>query len=261
VDIMGVLPWQCGTRLIELEARRREAGQPVIHPTAVRYFTPGRDRITLYRHSGVLGRLVQRWIGGVTALSNWLQPAAADPLAPDALTIYVFDDIFLDCLIHTERGEQHNVTSLSQLPVVKAFPGGSETAEDATLVISRMAVDQVRQFRKYLESLAVQAVPMLSREILCRLDASGEDPKPTGAEFRPIIARLHISGRPRPPNTVEAVAVVAVCASTARGPVILLKRRSERNSRDDFGTLSLRRSRPVARARRGRAGARPQLES
>jgi hypothetical protein len=80
VDIMGVLPWQCGTRLIELEARRREAGQPVIHPTAVRYFTPGRDRITLYRHSGVLGRLVQRWIGGVTALSNWLQPAAADPL-------------------------------------------------------------------------------------------------------------------------------------------------------------------------------------
>jgi hypothetical protein len=239
VDIVGVLPWQCGARLVELAARRRDAGQSVIHPTAVRYLTPARDRITLYRHSGVLGRLVQRWIAGVCALSNWLQPAAADPLAPDALTIYVFDDVFLDCVIHTKNGEAHNVTSLSQLPVVKGFHAEDEPTEDATLVLSRMLPDQVRQFQQYLELLVTQATPMLPRELLCRLDAGGEELKITGNEFRPIITQLHISGRLRPSNVVEPVAIVVVCASTARGPIVLLKRRSERNSRDDFGTLSL----------------------
>lgn len=237
VDILGVLPWQCAARLQRLETLRLEAGRPVIHRQQVRYFTPARDRISLYRQPGVLGMLVQRWIAGLTGLRNWLLSSVPADGTADSLTVYEFDELYLDCLVYTRTGEGHSVTVLSQLPLLASSdrPG----AADETLVITRMAEDQVAEFRKYLSSLVTQVAPLQPRQILCRAEDADREPRGNGSEFTPVISEILSYGQRRPAGSVVPVAVVAVRVRTAKGPSLLLKLRTERNSRDDWGRLSL----------------------
>src|SRR5262249_27537900 len=152
----GILPWECAGRLAELEAERIKNDMQVIHPTEVRYFTPASDVITLYRHSGIMGTLVQRWIAGTTGLRNWLRPITEDPKAAQTLSIFEFDDVYLDCLVHTSHNDEHTVTILTQLPALKSqdSPSGSD---ESSLVITRMAHGQVKQFLEYLKRLQSQA--------------------------------------------------------------------------------------------------------
>ncbi|MEZ0112352.1 hypothetical protein ABH920_006371 [Catenulispora sp. EB89] len=233
VDILGVLPWPCAERLIELEGERTREGLPVIHPRQVRYLTPARDRITLYRHSGVLGRVVQRWVAGITGLRNWLAPLSD---GPEALQIFEFDDVFLDCIVYTRRGRTHSITIISQLPPVRtaAAAGG---ADETTLVLSAMPADQVSDFLEYLESLVGRSMPLAPRQVLCGLEPEPAEPATTGREFHPVITGFNTQRRPAD-SVVPAVAV-AICTPTPRGPAVLLKLRTPRNSRDDFGLLSL----------------------
>lgn len=233
VDILGVLPWPCAERLIELEKQRTREGLPVIHPREVRYLTPARDRITLYRHSGVLGRVVQRWVAGITGLRNWLAPLSDDR---EALRIFEFDDVFLDCIVYTRRGRTQGVTIISQLPPVRtaAAAGG---ADETTLVISAMPADQVDGFLEYVESLVGRSMPLAPRQVLCGLRPEPAEPPTAGREFHPVITGFNTQRKPVD-SVVPAVAV-AICTSTPRGPAVLLKLRTPRNSRDDFGLLSL----------------------
>jgi len=239
VDIVGILPWQCAGRLAELEAERVKEGMQVIHPAAVRYFTPASDVITLYRHSGVMGTLVQRWIAGTTGLRNWLRPLTDDPQAAQTLSIFEFDDVYLDCLVHTSRQGRHTVTILTQLPVLK--PQNPQLKSDeTTLVITRMDESQVEKFQEYLTKLESQSRVMLPRQILCRPDS--DVPQGGGAlhhEFRPIIVQLIPHRTLRPANTVSPGAVVAICSPTAHGWAVVLKRRTTTNSVEDFDTLAL----------------------
>jgi hypothetical protein len=237
VDIVGVLPWPCAERLIELDDQCRQEQRKAVRPRAVRYLTPARDRITLYRHSGVLGTVVQRWIGGITGVRNWLRPRADDPdVGP--LSVYEFDDVFLDCIVHTEHHERHDVTIVSQLPRLKAADGVKAGGE-ATLVITAMPQEQVADYLGYLESLVRQAMPLSPRHVLCSADHDSNTPLEEGNEFRPVIVGLNPYSIRRPAEVVLPVVALAVCVSTPRGPAVVLKRRTVRNSVDDFDKLSL----------------------
>ncbi|HWE91017.1 MAG TPA: hypothetical protein VG317_16275 [Pseudonocardiaceae bacterium] len=238
VDIVGVLPWQCASRLIELANQRRVDGQRVINPAAVRYFTPASDRITVYRHPGTIGTLVQRWEAGITGLRNWLRSSRTSSDEPEPPSVYEFDDIYLGCLICAVRRNQPTMAMLSLLPSVSVTETEGSAGESA-LILTRMSDEQIPVFREYLRKLESRARPMTPRQILCRLDqetTSGVEP---GSEFRPVVARLHPKYTSSPPNTVSATAVVAVCAPTARGTEVVLKLRTPRNAMDDLDKLSL----------------------
>lgn len=238
VDIVGTLPWQCAARLMEITSRRQLDNQPVVQPADVRYFTPARNRITIYRNADALGTLVQRWIAGVSGVRNWLRPLrATEPVTRHLL--YEFNDVYLDCLIHVFSNGRHQVIAFNQLPRMKTTITNDTGAAETTLLITRMPDDQVRLFGVYLDSLAAEAKPLVSREMLCRLDDSGLHSAPEGAEFRPLISTLAPYDSARLPHTIVPVTVVVILAPTAHGTSVVLKRRAQWNSREDFNTLSL----------------------
>jgi hypothetical protein len=189
--------------------------------------------VTLYRQPGVLGTLVQRWMAGVIGLRNWLQPRNAGPDVADRLTVYEFDDMYLDCILYARKGDVTWAATLSQLPLLTSVRDSQPEAL-AVLVASRMSAEQVAELDIYVSALADQAVQLSPRQIRCV--SMGE--KETGGRFTPVISRISPYGR-LAEGDVEPIAVVAVRANTAVGPCVLLKERTPRNSRDDFGTLSL----------------------
>lgn len=233
VDIIGVLPSHCSIRLVQLfdELRSREPHASL--PARVRYFTPARERVMLYRQPGVLGTLVQRWISGVTGLRNWLAPRTADPNASDRLTIYEFNDLYLDCIVYARSGSDESAAIISQLPIV-APPESPVSMVAPELVVSRMSAEQVRDLHSYLSNLEDHAIELTPRQIRCAMDSSMQ----VGDEFTPAIRRIAPYGR-LAPDDVEPISVVAVCVRTPAGPSVILKQRNEHNSRDDFSTLSL----------------------
>lgn len=237
VDIVGVLPWSCTSRLIELSRIGGGSSGEVIHPKRVRYFTPSGDRITLYRHSGVLGTVVRRWAAGIVGVRNWLLPQASASSSEEVLSVYEFDEIYLDCLICIQKDGDYTVTAISQLPAVEVSSTRSR-GEEALLIITRMSSEQVEDFKAYLDSLIRRSTAVRPWQVHCSYEGEPETIS-YGDEFRPVVSHLNAYGAPWPPGVVVPVAVVAPCVATARGPAILLKHRTERNARDDFGTLSL----------------------
>ncbi|MEU8423409.1 hypothetical protein AB0C15_21285 [Micromonospora sp. NPDC048835] len=231
VDIIGVFPYQCADRLIDLQAELLTRGE-YTSPTMVRYFTPARGRVTLYRQTGVLGTLVRRWLIGITGLRNWLEPRTSEPRALDRLKVYEFDEMFLDCIIHVTKDGAESGITLSQLPTLPV--SGHDSATMEMIIASRMSGEQVTELKTYLISMAAQAIPLTPQQIRCTLTHNRQP----GGEFKPVIKRIARYGR-LAQDDVEPIAVVAVCVNTARGPNVLLKRRTEKNSRDDFQTLSL----------------------
>ncbi|GAB3944824.1 hypothetical protein [Micromonospora vulcania] len=233
VDIIGVLPPQCVDRLVELHALREAAEGGSSLPAHVRYVTPARDRITLYRQPGVLGTLVQRWMTGVTGLRNWLEPRTTDPNSSMRLEIFQFDDMFLDCVIYTVRDGVERAAILSQLPILTSGRVGAAAAV-STVVASRMSATQVNEMKTYIRLLLNQAMPLTQRQVRC----SSAENRRIGGPFTPAIRRVAAYGR-LAVDDVEPIAVVAICANTASGPCVLLKPRNVKNSRDDFRKLSL----------------------
>jgi hypothetical protein len=237
VDIVGILPWQCAARLKDIAARRIQARQHIVDPAHVRYFTPARSQIAVYRHSGALGSLAQRWLAGITGVRNWLAPRGTSHAGAGRL-LHEFEDIYLDCLVHVTHGSRHQVTAFNQLPLIRTARH-DQGAEETSLLITLMPEGQVRRFQGYLDSLARQSKELVSRVVLCEAANASEPAREQGREFQPRISCLRRYDAPRVPGSVVPVAVIAVCAPTAHGPAVLLKRRTEWNSREDFGTLSL----------------------
>jgi hypothetical protein len=237
VDILGIMPWQCAARLIDISARRQHANQPVIKAKDVRYFTPARDHIAVDQHSDVLGSLVQRWVAGITGIRNWLIPRREDRATRQPV-IYEFNEPYFGCVVHTVRDGRHTGTVFSQLPRITTRISGDEVP-DTTLLYSHMPDDQVQLFRRYLDGRARQAVPLVSRDLICRRVESTPGSVRTGTEFTPYISHLIPYERALPADSVTPVAVVAVCAPTAQGDAVLLKQRARWNARDDFDSLSL----------------------
>lgn len=232
VDIIGVFPASCAQRLTDfLDAGADEA--PVNLPT-VRYYTPNRDRITQYRHSGVLGTLVQRWLSGITGLRNCFDPRRREDLAGEqALTVLEFDDVYLDCILRIRTKTTETVVLLNQLPHFSA-PRNPQLDPVSVVVVSRVSVEKRGEVVSYLDAFQAQAIPVLPRQIRCIAESVGS----SEINFTPVISRLAPYGRLMQED-VEPVAVVAVRVNTASGPCVLLKKRTRENSRDDFKTLSM----------------------
>jgi hypothetical protein len=126
----------------------------------------------------------------------------------------------------------------SQLPRITT-PATRDEKADTTLLYSHMPDDQVQLFLRYLDGLARQAVPLISRNLICRQQEGGQGNLPTGDEFTPYLSRLIPYDKALSADSVTPVTVVAVCAPTAHGDAVLLKHRARWNARDDFDSLSL----------------------
>jgi hypothetical protein len=235
IDIVGVFPSQCALRMIEIDAERRARGTDMVVQRTVRYFTPARVRIVAYRHAGVLGTLVQRWLGGITGLRNWLAPRwSKGSDANDALSVFEFDDMYLDCVVIAKSPGETFAVVLTQLPLLIETTEGSKSAT-AVIVHAVLAPEECGQLESYVEALAKNATPMAPPQVRCRSQSGGD---PADLSFTPVISRLSPYGRSLR-DDVEPISVVAVCADSAQGKCVLLKRRMAHNSRDDFQTLSL----------------------
>ena len=236
LDIVGVLPWRCSAILMEITAQLRQAGQPTVEPSQVRYYTPARDRVIVYRHSEVLGPLVQRWIGGITGLRNWLLPRHSGAYRADDL-LYEVPDLYLDCLVSIVKNGNSKIIGFTQLPFAGAIDDPRQLTE-SPLVITQLPDHQSEVIKSHIRKLASAAKPLVSRALLCELDPSHPS-GPEGDEFVPLISALNRYDSPRPAGAATPVSVVVMLAPTAHGQAVLLKRRTRWNSREDFGTLSL----------------------
>jgi hypothetical protein len=238
VDIVGVLPWQCAARLIEITRERLKEARQVVDPAQVRYFTCSRAQIAVYRHSDVLGTLVQRWLAGITGVRNWIAPRDSTGHDRADHLLYEFQDIYFDCIVHTVHGTEHSVAAFNQLPLLRTTTA-EKNSDETALLITRMPEDQVQKFRTYIDALAEQSTALVSRVVLCRRPHDTLPGQVEGQEFRPLVSHLAPYDSRHPVGAVVPVSVIAVCASTAHGPAVLLKRRTKWNSREDFGTISL----------------------
>jgi hypothetical protein len=167
-----------------------------------------------------------------------LRPYLNTQEEPEPLSVFEFDDIYLDCLIYTTRNRQHTMTILSQLPPVSLTETEGGVSE-AALILTRMPDDQLPGFREYLKKLEAQARPLLPCQLLCRLEQGTASARPPGNEFRPVISAVYPHHKTPPQNVISAAAIVAICVPTARGTAVVLKNRTPRNSVDDLDRLSL----------------------
>jgi hypothetical protein len=236
LEIVGILPWQCASLLMEISARHVHANRETVRASNVRYFTPARDRVAVYRHSEVLGPLVQRWFAGITGFRNWLLPRRAGEGSSENL-IFEFPDLFLDCLVHIVKAGQSKVVAMTRLPSAGSLDDQREVNE-SPLIITQLPQYQADQVRAHLRILSVTAKPLVSREVICQADGSGEG-RAEGDEFVPVMSALQRNDHSRPARAVIPVSVVVMLAPTAQGRALLLKRRTKWNSREDFDTLSL----------------------
>jgi len=243
VDIIGIFPSQCASRLIALQA---ELGTQLnLAMPKVRYFTLSNSRIALYRDKENLGPVVRNWVAGLNEIRNWLRPEQSSSSAHSRLQIYQFNDIYLDCLVAAQAENSLTVTLISRPPQIYAVSSFDQPSS-ADLFITEMPEDQTSQFVRYRDRLLSQAHLMVTRHILCRAeDGLRKEPTP-GDEFRPIVLKLHPHRTLTPEGAVSVGSLIAVCCDTARGDAILLKERNSRNSYDDLGTISLLSERVLA---------------
>jgi hypothetical protein len=243
VDIIGIFPSQCASRLIALQAELGTQANPA--SLKVRYFTLSNSRIALYRDKENLGPVVRNWVAGLNEIRNWLRPCGPGPSADSRLQIYQFNDIYLDCIVAAQTGDSLTVTLISLPPeIYTASP--SDQPDTADLFIAQMPEDQVSQFVRYRDRLLSHAYLMVTRHILCRAEDNLGRESRAGDEFKPIILKLHPHRTPTPEGAVSIGSLIAVCCNTARGDAILLKERTSRNSYDDLGKLSLLSERVLA---------------
>ncbi len=237
IDIVGVMPWECTDRLIEMREHPAPS-TPAWQPPAVRYITPSRRRFASYQHgSEALGIVVQRLIAGETGLKNWLIPHRGEVFTRSRLKIYEFDEIFVDCFICVRRRGVEEVTLLSRLPGTTTLAGSTDRMPTARLIATHLPVAQSAGFREYVDNLQTRSAEDVTRQVRCR-SGIGRPSGPDGNEFEPVVEYLSDRGMLLA-GDIEPTTAVAVCTITERGPAVVLKVRTRHNARDDFGMLSL----------------------
>jgi hypothetical protein len=239
VDILGVLPRTLGEALLAADVTENQARSA----SDFTYMTPSRERVSAYRHENVMGRVIQRWQAGITCFMNWTEKHHARHVGqPD--NVYLIDDLFLECLVvcHGEAGGS-KVYALNLLPQVgdAGVPG---SAPHESLVITEVTDSAVDRVLARIAALRAEATPLVERGLVCANGRSPEqEPRPNRTdglleEFVPVLTDLRRYGS-RPPYAIGPVTVVALYADSARGPGLLLKHRTNSNSHNDLGTLSL----------------------
>lgn len=226
VFIVGVLPWECSRRLIELQQQRRSDNRPP-QPKTVHYFIPERDAKTT---GATMGPRIQRWIAGLFGVRNWVVPRRDESANPDTLIIHLYRDDPGGSVVLTRVGDRYRATTLVYLPSPQ-LPG------DGVLTVATIDDAETDKIRHdVLDRLLPQTQRWDIRQVRCygpRYEDTG-DPN----AFTPWIQRLTHERKVQPKETEPAV-VVAVCGRSVQGPVVVLKRRHQSNSIDDFGRLSL----------------------
>lgn len=250
VDIVGVLPRAVGQALMTAEPGETSgtepsgAGRPTgpPRPTSERfYLTPSRERVAAYRHVHVMGRVVQRWWSGMSCFRNWTTRHMNEA---DTAEIRLVDDLFLDCVVVCRWPDRDpEVWVLTLLPQ-SSRPQPREAALTEELVITQVQAASVRSVLHRIDDLYTTGQRVVDSGLICA--TSNPDPTPTMRaddlpnEFVPVISDFRPVWRaPRQPGTIQPVCVVALTATTSRGPGLLLLHRNVFNARNDFDTLSL----------------------
>lgn len=225
IYIMGMMPWECSRRLIEIQRERTEAGRPP-PPKVVRYFSPPRDEA---RTGDTMGPRVQRWTAGLFGLRNWVTPSREESDNRDRLLMYLYRSDGGGCIIVVRRRGAVHASSLNYLPVTKYPAVGVLTVADYS------AEETEKAYRHALDDLIPNGKPWQIRQVRC---AGPADEAPPGEQFTGRISRI-TSHRLVQPSETEPAVVIAVCGLTSKGRVVVLKKRDRYNSIDDFERLSL----------------------
>jgi len=225
VYIVGVLPWECSRRLIELQQSRGADAQPA--PKTVNYLIPRRDD----KGAGkAMGPRVQRWVAGVFGVRNWVIPHRDESRNRDRLRIRLLDDDAGAHVVLTRRGEHFEATQITYLISLSDPAAGLLAIAEC----DPATTDKIRAH--VIDDLLPRAPIWEIRQVRCYgplYEASTDQNR-----FTPRIWRLTRERQLQPDETEPAV-IVAVCGHTSEGPAVVLKRRRPSNSLDDFDRLSL----------------------
>lgn len=226
VFIVGLLPWECSRRLIELQ-QDRLAGVGAHRPKTVHYFIPERDA----KNTGAtMGPSIQRWIAGLFGVRNWVTPRRDDDANPDTLVIHLYQDDTGGRVVLTRTGDTFQATTLLYLPLPRL-------SGDGVLTVAAFDTAQTEKIRaEVLGKLLPESRQWAIRQVRC-YGPKYEDSGDSNA-FTPRVQRITTNRKIQPKETEPAV-VIAVCGMSFQGPVVVLKRRHQSNSIDDFGVLSL----------------------
>ncbi|MET0523060.1 MAG: hypothetical protein ABW156_14025 [Jiangellaceae bacterium] len=227
VFIVGVLPWECSRRLIDLQRERREAGTPPAPKKVVHYFIPERDA----GNSGAtMGPRIQRWIAGLFGVRNWVVPHRDEQANVDSLIIRLYKDDTGGRVVLTRKGDRYQATTLLYLP-------HPQLPSDGVLTVAAFDAAQTEQIRKeVVERLLPLAQSWAIRQVRCYGPGYQDSGDPF--QFTRRLMRL-TKERGIDLGETEPAAVVAICGRTYKGPVVVLKQRHRSNSADDFDRLSL----------------------
>lgn len=226
VFIVGVLPWECSRRLIKLQQERAEAGRPPAAKT-VHYFIPERDA----KNSGAtMGPRIQRWIAGLFGVRNWVVPHRDEQTNSDTLVIHLYQDDPGGRVVLTRKGDRYQATTLLYLPLPQ-LPG------DGVLTVAAFDAAQTEQIRK---EVVERLLPLTQEWAIRQVRCYGPRYQDTGDPFLFTRRLLRLTRERRIEfGETEPAAVVAICARSYDGPLVVLKLRHRSNAIDDFDRLSL----------------------
>lgn len=223
VYVVGVLPWECSQRLIEMQAARHGPRRA----KTVHYIVPERGAKA---PGATMGPSIQRWVAGLFGVRNWVAPHRDDAANPDTLKLHHYEDDPGGRVVLTRRSDRYQAATLLYLPLAQTPSGGSLAAawfsEEETARIRDHVLGELLPNTRNWE---IRQVRCLGPQYMDNGDPDNFQPRLLGLTSRRTI---------RPDETEPAV-VVAVRGRTADGPILLLKRRHRSNSIDDFDVLSL----------------------
>lgn len=180
--------------------------------------------------------MIQRWSTGLVCFRNWSAQHGGGE-------VLVFDDLRLDCIVvcRPEAGDPR-IILLSLLPQA-GMPSAPQRVPQESLILTEVH-DTVDLVLDRVEALRAASTPLVARRLVCVHGGIGPAPLPVMAdrlphEFVPVLEDLRPYVSPRQPTDAVPVAIIALCANSARGPGVLLKHRTVSNAPDDFETLSL----------------------
>jgi hypothetical protein len=242
ITIVGVLPRALAEALLDAEAAPSTDGSA--SRRVLRYLTPSAERMSTYRQSDILGRFIQRWHAGLVGFRNWASRAESRGAGIDS-SVWMMDDIFLDCLIACESSiGQWSIFTAIALPQPGSILSTSR-APFESLILGVAEGPSVAAAMSRIHQLKEEAAPLVERDLICvsptvvRREEASSVAADTPAEFNAQLVGIKPYRSPRESGSVIPVAVVAVCAESRHGPGVLLKYRTRFNAHNDFDCLSL----------------------
>ncbi|HEY1574262.1 MAG TPA: hypothetical protein VGG05_23175 [Pseudonocardiaceae bacterium] len=232
IDVLGIAPQPLIDAIRRVTSGATNDTAAVLAP--ITYSTPRSQIVLAHAPDALHGKLIRRWNASLIALRNILSGSPDGPSAGPYAS-FAISELFLDCLVRlTSNDGGVHMVGLTVLP----GPLGREQTvmwqvptPPSTLLAT---FDAMLQDRK----------PLLIREIHCAMldqsavlavpsDGTTSWPGPRITRFLPYGISSHDD------NFLMPVAIVAIRATTPRGPIAYLKQRTLLTDHNDFGVLSL----------------------